>query len=101
MAAFASSDSEQVREAFDAADTDDSGTLDAKELQVVIETLELSMTVEEIEHEIGADAHNNGDGELSIDGIDFETFSLWWKKHESSPRVGIVYTGYVRLYSSC
>ena len=61
---------------------------------MVIETLELSMTVEEIAHEIDTDAHNNG--ELSID---FETFSRWWKKHESSPRDGIVYTGCVRLYS--
>ena len=95
---FASSDSEQVREAFEAADEDGSGALDVDELRLVIEALHLTMTVEEIEHEIGADAHNNGDGELSIDGIDFETFSLWWKEHESSPRDGIVYTGYVRLY---
>ena len=40
------------------------------------------MTVEEIEREIGADADNNGDGELSID---LETFSAFWKKHESRP----------------
>ena len=58
---------------------------------VIAKKLELSMTVEEVENEIGADAHNNGDGELSVD---FETFSRWWKNHESSPRDDdIVYTG--------
>ena len=79
---FASSDSEQVREAFEAADEDGSGALDVEELRLVIEALHLTMTVEEIEREIGTAADNNGDGELSVD---LETFSAWWKRHESTP----------------
>ena len=58
----------------------------------------MSITVEEVESEMGAGAYRDDDGNVSID---FETFSRWWKKHESSPRDDdIVYTGYVlRLYS--
>ena len=88
---FASSDSEQVREAFEAADEDGSGALDVEELRLVIEALHLTMTVEEIEREIGTAADNNGDGELSVD---FETFSAWWQEHESSPGDdNVIYTG--------
>ena len=71
-----------MREAFEKADEDGSGTLDANELRLVIEALHLTMTVEEIEREIGTAADNNGDGELSVD---LETFAAWWKGHESSP----------------
>ena len=62
------------------------------------------MTVEEIEHEIGTAAHSNGDGdgdgELSID---FETFSAWWKEHESSPgaQKSFAFGMHQVLHSSC
>ena len=80
-----------VCEAFEAADMDGSGTLDADKLRLVIEKLQISMTVEEIKREIGTTADKNGDGELSVD---FETFSAWWKKHESSPGDdNVIYTG--------
>ena len=45
----------------------------------------MSMTVEEVESEMGASAHGDDDGKLSID---LETFSAWWKKHESGPGGG-------------
>ena len=83
VSAFASSGSELVCEAFEAADKDGSGTLDADELQLVIETLQISMTVEEVEREIGAGTNRDDDGKLSID---LETLTAWWKTHESSPR---------------
>ena len=83
VSACASSGSELVREAFEAADEDGSGTLDADELQLVIETLQMSMTVEEVESEMGAGAYRDDDGNVSID---LETFSAWWKTHESDPR---------------
>ena len=83
VSAFASSGSELVCEAFEAADKDGSGTLDADELQLVIETLPISITVEEVEREIGAGTNRNDDGKLSID---LETLTAWWKTHESVPR---------------
>ena len=41
------------------------------------------MAVEEVEREMGAGAYRDDDGKLSID---LETFSAWWKTHESGPR---------------
>ena len=93
VSAFASSGSELVCEAFEAADKDGSGTLDADELQLVIETLQTSMTVEEVESEMGAGAYHDDDGKLSID---LETFSAWWKAHESDPRGEQVANGCAR-----
>ena len=89
VSACASSGSELVRAAFEAADEDGSGTLDADELRLVIETLQMSMTVEEVEREMGAGTNRDDDGKLSIDQTfrppDLQTFSAWWKAHESDP----------------
>ena len=90
VSAFASSGSELVCEAFEAADKDGSGTLDADELQLVIETLPISITVEEVEREIGAGTNRNDDGKLSID---LETLTAWWKTHESGPRGELTASG--------
>ena len=87
--AFASSGSELVREAFEEADEDGSGTLDADELRLVVEKLQMSITVEEVERAMGAGAYRDDDGKLSIDQTfrppDLQTFSAWWKAHESDP----------------
>ena len=82
VSACASSDSKLVREAFEEADEDGSGTLDADELQLVVEKLHMSITVEEVESEMGAGAYRDDDGNVSID---LETFAAWWKAHESDP----------------
>ena len=42
----------------------------------------MSFTVE-VEREMGAGTNRDDDGKLSID---LETFSAWWKAHESGPR---------------
>ena len=43
----------------------------------------MSITVEEVESEMGAGAYRDDDGNVSID---LETFTAWWKAHESDPR---------------
>ena len=42
----------------------------------------MSITVEEVESEMGAGAYRDDDGNVSID---LETFTAWWKAHESDP----------------
>ena len=60
--------SEMLRAAFEAADEDGNGTLDAEEMRVVCATLQLDMSADEIRAELKC----AGDA-------DFETFRNWWQ----------------------
>ena len=62
-------DNEQVRVAFDEADENRSGTLDAKELSGVLAKMHLHITPEEVLDEIC----EQGERELS-----YEKLERWW-----------------------
>ena len=53
----------------------------------------MSITVEEVESEMGAGAYRDDHGNVSID---LETFTAWWKAHESDPRGEQVANGCAR-----
>ncbi|KAA3474210.1 red chlorophyll catabolite reductase, chloroplastic-like isoform X1 [Gossypium australe] len=57
---------QEIKEAFELFDTDGSGTIDAKELNVAMRALGFEMTVEEIKQMI-ADVDRDGSGAIDFD----------------------------------
>lgn len=57
---------QEIKEAFELFDTDNSGTIDAKELNVAMRALGIEMTEEEIKKMI-ADVDKNGTGVIDFD----------------------------------
>ena len=62
-------DNEQVRTAFDEADEDHNGTLDAKELSGVLAKLHLHMTPEEVLDEFCQQGEQN---------LPYDKLERWW-----------------------
>ena len=57
---------QEIKEAFELFDTDGSGTIDAKELNVAMRALGFEMTEEQIDHMI-ADVDKDGSGAIDFD----------------------------------